>query len=45
MTLTEMAERVGYSLWPICYPTMFSATCMKSAWTLVVSMISHTATL
>ena len=40
-----MAERVGYSSWPFCYPTMFSVTCTNTAWTLAISTVSHSATL
>jgi hypothetical protein len=43
--IKELAERVGYSPWPIGYPTTFSATCMKTASTLAISKVSHSATL
>ena len=40
-----MAERVGYSPSLFCHPTIFSATCMKTAWIVAISMISPVSTL
>jgi len=39
-----MAERVGYSPSRFCYPTMFSATCMKTASILAISTTTPIST-